>query len=159
MTKKATKPKANILVSNPFSKVIENQTFFVALHILRTNKADIQKVLVSVQGCLGNLKKFKMVLILFSDQIEQIKIFTEKNISDLATFSIPWSFTEGNNILDTLTLTNSFDTTGFGKYVFIHATVSLKCGMLTQYVNALYKIVWIEKCGLDAGEHIPLDVL
>ena len=157
--KKPKPTKKTNIFNNPFSKVQENQTFFVAIHMVNTTTSNIADILAAIPECLAHLKQFKMVLILFGGQIEQLKIFTEKNISELANFSIPKKFVEGNDVLDVLSLTNSFDTSGFGKYIFIHTTVDLKCSMITQYVNALYKIVWFQKHGLDdnVGERILLN--
>jgi hypothetical protein len=139
-------------IQMPFSIVKDDETFLVAFHISHGTLPLVKKALAAIPTLVSHLKTFKLVFVLFSKNIEQIRIFTEEDIYDILDFTIKENFIEGDSFENVMALSYSFDTTGYKKNIFVYTTVHLKSGLNSLNAMALYNVIWLHEKGCDFGK-------
>ena len=135
----------------PFSIVKDDETFLVAFHISHGTLPLVKKALAAIPTLVSHLKTFKLIFVLFSKNIEQIKIFDEKDIYDILDFTIKENFIEGDSFENVMALSYSFDIVGYKRNIFAYTTVHLKSGLNSLNAMALYNVIWLHEKGCDFG--------
>lgn len=145
----------------PFSQIEENETFIVAFHLRHEVLPMIQKALAAVHTGVRHLKSFKLVLVLFSNDIKQVRIFTEKDIHEIVDYEIKTDFQIGNDLTHVFNITQGFiNSVGYKRKLFVFNTVHLHRGYLTDvFIRAMHNITWLHEFGwkdCEVGNRNPI---